>query len=88
MPEIEGFEAIQGTPDTIHNAGVPGSSPGVATNLFKGLASARPFFISRYAHIMPTLCPALLHLRPGGKGHCGTKMIRREMRIAHGHLDV
>ena len=42
-PEISGFEAERWSRHAIHNADVPGSSPGVATIIFKGLAKANPF---------------------------------------------
>ena len=38
-----GFRGEAGVPHAIHNADAPGSSPGVATIIFKGLAKANPF---------------------------------------------
>ena len=49
----------------IHNSGVPGSSPGVATNKFKGLASARPFLFLPVAMKLPLSCPSRFQFEQG-----------------------
>nr|DAN00109.1 MAG TPA: hypothetical protein [Inoviridae sp.] len=40
----------------IHNADVPGSSPGVATIFFKGLAQANPFSFACGDYKVTTAC--------------------------------
>jgi hypothetical protein len=56
-PVFTGFQLLPREVTLFHNADVPGSSPGVATINFKGLAQANPFLFARKkGRLKGTLC--------------------------------